>query len=367
MTRDRTPMKALKRLIARSLISYTSATKHLEKPFERKDLFEEIISDEILTIPLAENAKYLKAPRYTTPTIYTGVISSALYYSYLNNVFTKSRRIICECDNTFGKVSEKVPSQIFYWRDVYLMRPRTIDGYAAPLRSSANNYYHSLIDTIPRAYLLNSETFRNLEIKLLVPGSLRKWESYYLPKVLPTNVRIITVDKDTLYKIEKLAFCSFMSRPFAGYLPTKYLEFFTTRCAPSRPRDKKHRIFISRKQALGGRRLRNEQEVQNLLHRHGFRSFVLEELDIPDQIDLFFDAEAVVAPHGAGLANIIFSHKIKVIELHPTSKVYPHYYFLCKALGHRYGYVLGGASSKVDDFFVNTAELASELSVANLV
>lgn len=47
----------------------------------------------------------------------------------------------------------------------------------------------------------------------------------------------------------------------------------------------------------------------------GFVAYTLEDMSFSDQVRLLSQAEMVVAAHGAGLTNIIFSQNLIVIEL----------------------------------------------------
>ena len=67
---------------------------------------------------------------------------------------------------------------------------------------------------------------------------------------------------------------------------------------------------------------------------------LLEPLSPQEQIEIFYDAEVIVAPHGAGLANLCFAVDAKVLELFSVSLVRPCYYYLSESLGHRYAYCL---------------------------
>lgn len=49
----------------------------------------------------------------------------------------------------------------------------------------------------------------------------------------------------------------------------------------------------------------NKEEVSKALSAYGFQTVRLSEHAFSDQIRLFADAEIVVAPHGAGLANMM--------------------------------------------------------------
>lgn len=66
------------------------------------------------------------------------------------------------------------------------------------------------------------------------------------------------------------------------------------------------RIYISRKQAQT-RRVVNEPELVALLKQHEFTEICLEDYALSGQIALFHAAQAVIAPHGAGLTNLTFS------------------------------------------------------------
>lgn len=66
------------------------------------------------------------------------------------------------------------------------------------------------------------------------------------------------------------------------------------------------RLFISRRDAPS-RKMTNEDEVVHALAPLGFKSVELSTLGFAEQVSLFGQAEIVVAPHGAGLANIIFA------------------------------------------------------------
>ncbi|MGB0629220.1 MAG: glycosyltransferase 61 family protein [Alphaproteobacteria bacterium] len=66
------------------------------------------------------------------------------------------------------------------------------------------------------------------------------------------------------------------------------------------------RLFVSRRDAPS-RHMSNEEEVIEALRPFGFQAVRLSEHSFADQIAMFSNAEMVVAPHGAGLANMIFA------------------------------------------------------------
>jgi hypothetical protein len=64
-------------------------------------------------------------------------------------------------------------------------------------------------------------------------------------------------------------------------------------------------IYISREKARR-RRITNEAALWAELEKRGFKKIHLEDLSWSEQIALFERAKVVVAPHGAGLANLVF-------------------------------------------------------------
>lgn len=94
-------------------------------------------------------------------------------------------------------------------------------------------------------------------------------------------------------------------------------------------------IYISRRRA-NERHVVNESEVMDLLAAYGFESYELETLSFPDQVRLFEQADAVVAPHGAGLVNAMYGTDLSVVELF-GNYVNGCYYTMAEGLGFEYG------------------------------
>ena len=68
---------------------------------------------------------------------------------------------------------------------------------------------------------------------------------------------------------------------------------------------KENRIYLSRAKQKS-RKIINEIEFYGSLRDHGFRRIFLEDYSFENQIQLFNNAEYIIAPHGAGLTNIVF-------------------------------------------------------------
>ncbi len=128
------------------------------------------------------------------------------------------------------------------------------------------------------------------------------------------------------------------------------------------------RVFISR-QGAGRRRLVNEDEVWPILAGAGFERVRMEELTFDEQVGLMRSTAVLVAPHGAGLTNVMFCSSapgIDVVEIADLGFPNPNFYALTAALGHRYHLVGGeavGAGHPLDrDLRVDPAALARVLT-----
>jgi capsular polysaccharide biosynthesis protein len=96
------------------------------------------------------------------------------------------------------------------------------------------------------------------------------------------------------------------------------------------------KLFISRRDATR-RRLLNEERCRERLQAHGYERVFMEDYAFRDQVALMQQAAAVVALHGAGLANILFAPEgLHVLEIADASFPNPQYYALAAAMGHSY-------------------------------
>jgi hypothetical protein len=114
------------------------------------------------------------------------------------------------------------------------------------------------------------------------------------------------------------------------------------------------RIFISRKKTKS-RRILNEEEVIDTLAKYDFVTCIIEDFDFADQVKIFAQAKFIVVPHGGGVANIIFSQNLSLIEL--FGQKFSHFYYaISQGLGFNYGCLF--CDSKNEDIIVNCEELS---------
>ncbi|QIZ71772.1 tetratricopeptide repeat protein [Oxynema aestuarii] len=101
------------------------------------------------------------------------------------------------------------------------------------------------------------------------------------------------------------------------------------------------RLYISREQA-SYRRVVNEGETIAYLSQFGFVKVSLESLSFREQVGLFSQARAIVAPHGAGLTNLVFCEpETRVIEIFSPQAISINYWAIANLRHLQYYYLIG--------------------------
>ncbi|MBD3270340.1 DUF563 domain-containing protein [Candidatus Peregrinibacteria bacterium] len=344
---------------------------------------EIVATPEVKQMNLVKLIEGIHSDYYSLPTIYSAHLSKVIYYPKYNLIFTESRKMIKETSPNIYVISTHQIYDLMKKVNVeatklfsFVARTQKVSGICSIIRRSNhhNNHYHTLVDAIPRLYLLNQSEYQHIdEIKLLFSSEPTTTERFFIDKLAPKNIKITVMEKcNSLYSIEQLIFPTVMSRSYqkCGYLPSKYIQFFQNKVLPKRASKKTNRIFISRAKAKW-RKMINEDELFEALKPYGFKKYFLEDISIEAEIDLFFDADYVIGSLGAGLTNMIFSQKIKVLEIFPNEYVHTYYYYLAKSLNHTYGYCNGleekshvatqKATTHRLDFRVNVSEVVEQM------
>lgn len=175
---------------------------------------------------------------------------------------------------------------------------------------SHENYYHFIIDILPRIFGYNKITKKY--INNIVFSETKLGQNQIIKFVLETkniDEEIISIKEGT-YKFTNSIFTIKQNLQniiynyrsiFSGYLKNTKDKY----------------IYISRSDAKQ-RKIINEDELINKLKNLNFEIVRLSELHFLDQIKLFNSAKCIVALHGAGLTNLIFSNEgTSVIEIFP--------------------------------------------------
>lgn len=192
------------------------------------------------------------------------------------------------------------------------------------------NYYHWLINWIPRLFLYES---LGLNCKIIVNSEFSKSQFDILKTIFPwVREDLIIINKNnflyrTLY-IPNFFLNPIHSPNFISKLRQRIFSLYYKDIVNAMFPKK---ILISRNDAKF-RKIINEDELFEKLKPMGFQKIRLRELSFIEQINLFYHAKVILAPHGAGLANLVFCNsQPDVIEImnDAYTKVFWSLGFLC--------------------------------------
>ncbi len=125
------------------------------------------------------------------------------------------------------------------------------------------------------------------------------------------------------------------------------------------------KVFISREKSRG-RRITNEAELWPMLARRGFEKVFMEDLGFAQQVALMQQTRVLLAPHGAGLTNMLFCPEAgHVVELADPGFPNPNFYNLATGIGLHYWLLhaeAGAAAHPLDrDLTVDVAAVEAVL------
>jgi capsular polysaccharide biosynthesis protein len=214
---------------------------------------------------------------------------------------------------------------------------QSIPGVCLSLVSTwPGNYCHFLLDSIGRFHLFQKAGFSLKDVDAVycpMPTSDNS-KTIFEKLEIPESKRIWSADGVGL-QAETLLVPSFPGSR-RNYPP--WLVDFLQELADFPPVKPHRKLYVTR--GSGTRKLLNERSLMPLLEQYGFEFY---DPDFqPNQPLDFHQAQAIVAPHGAGCANIAFCQPGTLfLELIPTDHVFTHFYTLAQSAQLNYAYLMG--------------------------
>jgi capsular polysaccharide biosynthesis protein len=220
---------------------------------------------------------------------------------------------------------------------------RTGKAVVVATRCADNNYGHWMLDHMPRFWSLAQTGVGEGDATLYIPGGKSKYQQYMLSRLPSAGLRfasVVGINPRLHIEAESLVIPSYVN-PSLNMVRyghrAKQLRFVAglvenVSLAPDRQAS---RIFVSRAKAR--RAVAAEPAILELLTPLGFQAVCLEDYSVPEQAALFRDAQVVVAFHGAGLTNLIFSRSgTVVIEIFAPDFIVTNFWSICHDLDLRY-------------------------------
>jgi hypothetical protein len=206
------------------------------------------------------------------------------------------------------------------------LREQEFDEVFIGFDAAWRNYYHWLVHGLSRIYLGNK--LLPPECAIIAPDFKKLNEiqrSVFNEEVFTSSIaaagladRLTYLDRG-IYRAKKIHVIWHLPRmpEHVAHLP-RFHDFFAHVNAnlPARP-DLPKRIFISREGANDPRLSSDQTKIfETVAAKFGFTKVQPEKYDFLTQCGFFNNAEIVMAPHGAGLANVLFAgSKLKVLEI----------------------------------------------------
>ena len=171
--------------------------------------------------------------------------------------------------------------------------------------SNPPNYYHWIHDALLRLH--GAEDHLPSEVKYLVPPLSQAFKRETLHMLGLHDEQLVTFTGEEVWQCERLWFASLP--PSGAEVPeaVSWLRERIFSATATRPSSSaRRRLYISRKGAVHGRVV-NEDELVSVLESKGFEIIEPEQMSVAEQVQMFSQAEYIVAPHGAGQTNMVFA------------------------------------------------------------
>jgi capsular polysaccharide biosynthesis protein len=232
-----------------------------------------------------------------------------------------------------------------------------------------SNYYHFLIDVLPRLGVLEQARDVAPPDRWYAPAQARFQRELLELAGITADVRIDS-DEHPHVRAECLVVPGLAS-VVKEKNPPWMVAFLRERLMKDvSPPTKLRPLYVARTAGSHNRTVVNEAALIRLLEVRGFGVIDPAAVSVTAQIEAFASASVIVSAHGAALANLVFaSPGATVIELFPAGSVLPDYWRLASSAGVHYRYLSAWPSNGkrnrsttiVSDIEVDLAALESML------
>ena len=174
--------------------------------------------------------------------------------------------------------------------------------------NAGNNYYSNLLQFLPRIFF-NKKTSIKLAIHRNSSNKYRNFISSIL-KSLNIEFTFVFLDDD-FYFFTDSEFPQFLNMNTSIEILKKFFN-------PKTNVELSKNIYVTREDS-NYRKIINEDDIVRLLREKGYRVINPQLYEIEEQIEIFSNADKIIAPHGSNLANIIFCKPgTEIYEITPS-------------------------------------------------
>jgi hypothetical protein len=289
--------------------------------------------------------------------------------TYSNGIYTVSNAVV-SIPSGVVRLGRGVAIWLMGGNAWFLRNPRYAMGFLASLVSLRpmkfecgllillpfdNNYYHWLIETLPRLSLFEARGKFPDGCFLYMP-SLKERPSFVWDSIDAVGwshrTRNLT---NGSYRVNRLMVPT-LTAP-RGHISNDALLWLRSKfvvqinLSKSSKEQLSERIYVSRDDALV-RKVVNSKEVDALMSEFGFRKVVMSGMTVSEQAIIFSSASVIVGLHGAALANVAFCRRgATLLEIFMDGWFTKAYFNIARQLEMSYGCFLAenlGGHMRID-------------------
>jgi DNA-directed RNA polymerase subunit N (RpoN/RPB10) len=249
-----------------------------------------------------------------------------------------------------------IPFQELFGRSQSTRDTSVMLDTVAPLVPRYPNYYHWMVETVPKIrYLRAFESATQESVTVLVPANAPPFVEETL-RLLGWPQSKVAFATESTYIVRNLIIPSYPTRHASDFewIRQEIVEAVSSELESV----EESNVYVSRSGAVE-RRVLNEEDVMDVLADYGFKRYCLENRSLSENVRLFNQADIVLGPHGAGLTDIIFAEDCILVELF-GDKIKQPYELLSDTLGVEYEPMYCQADGA--DIVVDTNQIEQKIS-----
>ncbi|WP_160317889.1 glycosyltransferase 61 family protein [Cobetia sp. UCD-24C] len=168
------------------------------------------------------------------------------------------------------------------------------------------NYWHWLNNFLPRLFIAQAGNINFNNLKLIVNDNVTDVQLQHLDWLGINRDNICKVGEISNVKLNRIYVPSLLAnKTLPVGLGSYYLESFKDVLNVTDVSSSPKRVYLSREKSRG-RKVYNKKDFDSWLTDNNFTTIHAEDLTPQQQVNIFNNADYVVTPHGAGVANLNF-------------------------------------------------------------
>lgn len=258
--------------------------------------------------------------------------------------------------------SIKRPSQLLRSQEPVRRPERIIDrtgiGSTIVLAGRLPNYFHWVVDMLPRLYALEKV---GGSVELVLPPDIPRFAEDLIDGLVGDRFPIFRCPPGCAVRYDAVRLSPFTTIGAHGLLRPEIVQWMRDRLVPDAPAPEDRRRLLLRRAGANMRDIGNEPALLAALEPFGVEPVRQEELSVREQVSLLASAELLIGPCGAGFTNMLWARDAAVVDMNPGGRegywYHPAFWSLAKSSGHRYLLVPHAEDLHVPRFDVDVARV----------